>query len=210
MVSIKMMEWSPTDIQRDRNSMLAWLQGEIGHANISSPVVILQDQVPNVVKALFEQRLQPLGPPPPPGPGLGWAMLGKCREKTYDNWESEMKSIQSVFHFIDANFKSYFPSHFPMFPSPSSEFSTNLSMAKVKANWALSLWPRSAGSAVGRSGSMVEMAAFFDEKIWLFGERGWFVTWFKQEKLWFIMIYQLWANHCWILGWLGVDVHHYR
>lgn len=37
---------------------------EIGHGNgfnISSPVVILQDQVPNVVKALFEQRLQQTG-----------------------------------------------------------------------------------------------------------------------------------------------------
>lgn len=34
---------------------------EIGHANVSSPVVILQDQVPAVVKALFEQRLQQTG-----------------------------------------------------------------------------------------------------------------------------------------------------
>lgn len=44
-------------------------RGEIGHANVSSPVVILQDQVPAVVKALFEQRLQPLGPETTGRPG---------------------------------------------------------------------------------------------------------------------------------------------
>eukprot|EP00434_Breviolum_minutum_P042794 symbB.v1.2.038106.t1/scaffold5828.1/size23302/1 len=34
---------------------------EIGHPNMSSPVVILQDQVPASVKSLFEQRLQRTG-----------------------------------------------------------------------------------------------------------------------------------------------------
>ena len=96
------------------------------------------------------------------------SMLTKTVRIIYENDDINPISfhiISCLLAILNSYFPYHVPYHFPNFPSLFSGFSTNFSMVWAKANRTLPHWSRSAGSAVGRSGSMVEMAAFHEKMV---------------------------------------------